>query len=264
MTVLSDPAFKSFVRYLRIKGRGASTLVTYEQAYRLLSDYLGRPGVTASRLDLMGFVEYRLQSVSATTVVGNVRSLRSFFSWAVTEELITSNPTIRFPLPTVEETNPRVFTEGELKRLLKATAGPMFSQRRDHAIIRVLCEPGSPRRGELIGMTVDSVDLSTDLIRVSGKTGSRSIPIGTKTGRALELYLRSRANHRLADSPNLWLGLHGPLGREGLAGVVKLRAKQAGITGSVHPHQFRHTAASRASESGWHPGFTDGTAVRMG
>ena len=66
---------------------------------------------------------------------------------------------------------------------------------------------------------------------------------------------RPAATHRLAESPDLWLGSQGKrFGYDGLGRALRRRAKRAGIEG-FHPHKLRHTAAHRwlakgGSESG--------------
>jgi site-specific recombinase XerD len=76
-----------------------------------------------------------------------------------------------------------------------------------------------------------------------GKGGGERInPIGTKTVRALDRYLRIRAGHRDAELDRLWLGRSGAMTSCGIAEAVKRRALEAGI-GDVHVHQLRHSAA---------------------
>jgi site-specific recombinase XerD len=76
-----------------------------------------------------------------------------------------------------------------------------------------------------------------------GKGGDeRRNPIGTKSIRAIDRYLRIRSGHRDADSEALWLGRSGPMTSYGIAEAVKRRAFEAGI-GDIHVHQLRHSAA---------------------
>ena len=56
-------------------------------------------------------------------------------------------------------------------------------------MIRLLCEPGSPRLGELDAMEASDVDLKRDKITVARKMGTRSFPFGSKTGSAIDQHL---------------------------------------------------------------------------
>ena len=71
------------------------------------------------------------------------------------------------------------------------------------------------RRGELLGIDVVDVDLAEGLVKVSGKTGPRVVPIGATTVRALDRYLRARAKRADVDDPALWLGRRADCRRPG-------------------------------------------------
>jgi site-specific recombinase XerD len=100
------------------------------------------------------------------------------------------------------------------------------------------------RRAEVVGLTVDSIDLDNDVVVVVGKgRRPRAIPYGHKTGQALTRYLRARMRHphaKLTDA--LWLAQKGPLTDNGLAQMLERRCAQAGID-RIKPHQLRHTSA---------------------
>ena len=87
------------------------------------------------------------------------------------------------------------------------------------------------------------MDLDAGVIEVLGKAARvRHLPIGAKTIKAVDRYLRRRREHPKADSPWVWLGSKGRLTESGIAQMVKRRAREAGV-GDVHPHLFRHTFA---------------------
>ncbi len=244
-----DKIWNSYKRFLRLKKRSEVTIKSYGWSYQALATWSKRSPVDLGRADLEEFIDYRMCRVSSTTVRKNVVDLKIFYRWAVREEFISKSPMEKIPTPELDETLPTVFTENQLKALFRTCSAKDFNSRRDLAILRLLSECGSPRLGELIRMEVADVDMRSDLVRVSGKTGERFIPAGDKTLRAVELYLRLRDKHRCSDLPSLWLGKFGPIGRNGIAQILKRRGEQAGIKG-VHAHLFRHTASSRANEAG--------------
>lgn len=88
---------------------------------------------------------------------------------------------------------------------------------RDTAIIRLLIDTGI-RRAELLGMTVEDVDLDQDVVYALGKgRRERACPFGRRTAMALDRYLRQRAkldHARQADA--LWLSTYGVLNASGL------------------------------------------------
>lgn len=103
------------------------------------------------------------------------------------------------------------------------------------------------RAGEVIAVGVADVNLrgGTVIIR-RGKGGKgRTVPIGAQTTRAIDRYMRLRRPHRLADTPDMWLGDRGKgFTYYGLYSALAYRAELAGLEG-FHPHVLRHTAAGR-------------------
>lgn len=118
------------------------------------------------------------------------------------------------------------------------------------AILRTLRLIGTPRSSELTTLTVQAVDLRNNLLTVSGKTGTRAIPLNDTTATVFERYLRARAKHPSAALDALWLGKKGQLTRTGIQMMLARRVKQAGITDRIHMHLFRHDSATRAADAG--------------
>jgi len=176
------------------------------------------------------------------TAANRFRSLQQFFRWAVEEGEIQDSPMRNMKVPQVPEEPPAVLTEEQLRKLLKTCEGKSYEDRRDLAIIMLLLDTGM-RRAEISGLTLEDVNLDTNVAIVMGKgRRPRGCPFGRKTAKVLDRYLRARAAHKDADLPNLWLGKYGPMTDSGLFQVVSDRAKSAGIEG-VFLHQFRHTFA---------------------
>lgn len=240
--------WSSYLRSLKLRQRSPRTIENYQRSLQRLSERTEGSLTTLGRADLESFAEKRLEEVAGTTVAKELRDIRAFYRWALKEEYVDRDPTAKLEKVNATYESKRVFSSTELKQIL-GFRGNTFRDFRDRAILRILCEPGSPRVGELVGMTLKSVDLSSDLISLTGKTGSRQIPIGLKTANAIEKYLRVRDDHNHSTSRSLWLALRGPLTDKGVQDLVRRRCKAVGILGA-HPHLFRHTSASRASEAG--------------
>ena len=128
--------------------------------------------------------------------------------------------------------------------------GQSLENRRDEAIIRMFVDTGI-RASELVGLSVDDVDLAQQVADVMGKGGrGRIVPFGIKTTDALRRYLKARRTHPEATrTPALWLGRKGPLTVSGVAQMLERRGKDAGVP-DLHPHRFRHTMAHRWLSAG--------------
>ena len=84
----------------------------------------------------------------------------------------------RMTPPSVPEQPVPILTDAELIALIAACKGQSLENRRDEAVIRMFIDTGI-RASELVGLTVDDVDLSQQLALVMGKGGrARAVPFG--------------------------------------------------------------------------------------
>jgi site-specific recombinase XerD len=246
---------RSFSRSLRNANRSDRTIQSYTEAARLLAEF--RPGTDfedMTRDDLEAFMADQLARHKPTSAAVRFRALRRFYNWMVAEEIIDSSPMARMSQPSVPEQPVPILTERDLAALLKVTSGKGFEQRRDHAIIRVFIDCGI-RVGEMAGIALDEIDLDIhDVIHVVGKgSRGRAVPFGSKTGTALDRYLRERVKHKYArltierDRDEriiqpLWIGSRGAMTESGIAQMLRRRGAEAGVE-DLHPHRFRHSFA---------------------
>jgi site-specific recombinase XerD len=197
-----------------------------------------------SREHVEAFITHLIERWKPATAHNRYRALRSFFGWLVEEGEIASSPMQRMKLPRLPEEPPPILREGDFRRLLEVCErDKSFAGRRDDAVLRVFIDTGV-RRGEVLGLTLEDVDLDQGLLRVIGKgSRTRHVAIGTQTVRSLDRYLRARSKHAGAVGPELWLGQKGVLRESGLAQLIRDRGREAGVTLRLHPHAFRHAYA---------------------
>lgn len=174
-------------------------------------------------------------------------ALRRFSAWLIEEgEADPPDPLIGSRSPKIDTKVVHPLTDGDLKALIRACAGPELRDRRDEALIRFMLETGT-RAGETAALAVADVDLATGIAVVRrGKGGKgRDVPFGSQTARAIDRYIRLRRAHRLAGTADLWLGDRGKaFSYDGLHKSLAMRARNAGVP-NFHPHLLRHTAAHR-------------------
>jgi site-specific recombinase XerD len=239
----------SWRRHLTAQRMSPATLATYSAAVRGLEAFLveqAMPQAVGSihREHVEAFITSLLERWKPATAHNRYRALRAFFGWLVEESEIPENPMARMKPPRLPEEPPPVLREADFRRILEVCErDKTFAGRRDDAVLRVLIDTGA-RRGEVLGLRLEDVDLDQGLLRVTGK-GSRTrfVPVGDQTVRSLDRYLRARARHATATSPALWLSRRGMLRESGLADLVRDRGRQAGLTIRLHPHAFRHAYA---------------------
>jgi site-specific recombinase XerC len=235
----------SWQRSLRAARRSPRTVQSYTESAEQLADFLVRQGMPTQvasirREHVEAFVEDLDTRFKPATVGVRFRSLQQMFRWMLEEGEITSNPMERMRSPRVPEDPPAVLSDAELRALLKACEGSDFIARRDTAIVRTFIDTGA-RLAEVANLRLENIDLDDMTLTVLGKGERlRVLPIGAKTVKAIDRYLRVRRS----ELPLLWLGGKGAMTASGIAQMLRRRGKQAGI-GHIHPHQFRHTFAHR-------------------
>lgn len=180
---------------------------------------------------------------SAGTANNRYKALNAFCNWLVNvEEELAVSPMRKMKKATETAAPVPVLSEATVKALVRACEGPTFRDRRDMAIIRVLAETGI-RRDELLSMTLDDLDLDTNVVMVTGKgRRTRVVPFGEPTAKALRKYLKARAAHRHAALGMLWVGKYGAVTEGGIRSLLEMRCNLAGVE-HVFPHQFRHSFA---------------------
>lgn len=224
--------------------------VTYREINAWVDSMLERPATRGGRVQFAtdpatGTKAPRM--VTANTIRIRWQNLRPFFSWWAAEMEETS-PFDKADAPRLDESPLDVVPFEDLRLLLHACDGTGFEERRDTVLIRFMADTGA-RVGELVAMTTSSWDRRADLATLTGKTGTRTVPLSPSTGESMARYLRVRVRHPKADLGALWLGLRGKLGTGGIAQMLYRRCDQAGIP-RVHPHQIRHTWAHEMKRAG--------------
>lgn len=143
-------------------------------------------------------------TVKPSTRNGALRSLRAFFAFCVSENLLTENPArqvqaARQPQPLIP-----TFSDDQIAALLKAIRQDQFTGCRDFALILLLFDTGS-RISEALNLKLDDLQFEpSPSIRIQcGKGGKgRELPLGRIAAKALLRYIARRK-----DCPNVSLRL---------------------------------------------------------
>ena len=250
--VTMEGLISSWARHLRAANAAPRTVQSYLESAYQFRDFLTEHGMPTevaaiTREHVESYLEDVLARWKPTTALARYKSLQQFFRWLLDEGEIKDSPMARMRPPKVPEQPPAVLTTDELQRLLKACDGSTFEDRRDLAIMRTFLDTGL-RLSELVNLKLNSsevegpeVDLDEQYVSVMGKgRRRREVPIGARTVKAIDRYLRVRAGHPDASEPWLWLGRKGRMTQSGVQQMLRRRATEAGIE-HLNPHQFRHT-----------------------
>lgn len=245
-----DELWQRHARHLKLRKRSAYTLTFYDATARALRTHLEEAGhsllaqaVTVN--DLRVFMEHlEARGLAEGGIDAHYRALKGMFSWAVRDELLDRNPTLR--LERVHRPHRLMVTLGadEYRRLLDvARRGPY--RERETAIVVTLFDTGL-RLAEVAGLTLNDVRLAEGLIRVVGKGNKeRVVPLGQMSSDTLDRYLRKGRHPRQPFTEHVFLGRTGlPLTRSGVSQLLADLAEKAGIPRAhAAPHAFRRAFA---------------------
>jgi integrase/recombinase XerD len=190
---------------------------------------------------------YKGRPLSGYTVQGYVRTLKSFFSWAVREGYTESNTMTGVPVPKAPAKIINSFTPDQIARLAAACQRESGTGHRNLAMLLVMLDCGL-RVSELVSIDLVDVNLVEGYIRVRfGKGGKeRLVPIGSVMQKVLWKYIhQSRPQPLSGKITRLFLSNDGlPLTRSGVQQMLRRCGRDAGITGvRCSPHTLRHTFA---------------------
>ena len=180
-------------------------------------------------------------------------ALRHYFQFLRQIEHRSDDPTAEQVSPALGRPLPKDLSEHDVERLLNAPNLEQPLGLRDKAMLELLYACGL-RVSELLGLTLDSVNLNAGVLRVTGKgQKTRLIPLGEITNDHLQSYLRDSRpqlnHHKTIDA--VFLTQHGGfMTRQNFWYIVKQYAQIAGIEAKLSPHTLRHAFATHLLNHG--------------
>lgn len=234
---------RGFELSLRVGGARPSTVSHYYRDVRRFGQAMtdrSPESITSAQITEY-LAEFQSTHSSKTTREAQL-AIRRFFRWLLQEGELASDPTQGIRLPSCRVEPQPTYTEAEVKRLLMVAKGNSNDAIRNQALLLVLFDTGV-REGELISMGVP--DWERSRVRVSGKTGTRMVPLGTATLQAVERYVR---RWKITDAP-LWRGKKGQLTGSGVYQLVRRLCLRSGVP-DKGVHAFRRAAAAQMKRLG--------------
>lgn len=198
------------------------------------------------------------ENANKRTIVRRLSSLRTFFKYAISQKLITFNPTEDLETPKIEKKLPVSLTYDQVKRLIEQPDTTSLLGFRDRVILELFYSSGL-RVSELISLNRGDIDKENLLIKLKGKgKKERIVPITKNAAEWVQSYL---------DLPERYVAIDGHQAQVDGEAIflnkfgtrLTLRSvdrnfdkyiKATGITGNITPHTIRHTIATHWLENG--------------
>jgi integrase/recombinase XerD len=245
------------------RGRSLNTLSAYRRDLRGYHRWLEAQGTTvhdATEDEVTAYVGHLRQLGRAPSSVARALvAVRALHRFLAEEGHTSSDPAAAVEVPRVPQGLPKALTEDEVERLLSQVVGDEALARRDRAILEVLYGTGL-RISELVGLSLDHLDLQGGLLRAQGKgSKERMVPVGRMARQALEGWLGAGGRPELVpehwarrtDADAVFLNARGGrLSRQGAWGIVRRYGRRAGLADRLTPHVLRHSCATHMLDHG--------------
>lgn len=235
-------AIKEFQRDHAARGSSPRTVKWYGDTLRRVL----RSDLTESLDHLTPFSLSRALNVAGergirpATLANYDRALRGFTAWLHGVELLPRDPMKGRKRPKVQWQLKQVATAEELRTLFEVARQDKRYSARNCAILALLAGPGL-RAGEVASLRLADVDWQDSAVKVTGKTGTRLVPLDRTTLRLLRRYV---SHGRRGNHPNVFLYDGRPITGRTLTLLVARISDRAGFERRITPHLLRHTAAT--------------------
>lgn len=181
--------------------------------------------------------------VSISSANSYLRTAKSAFEVLIAEGIIDDNP-FR-PISKIKDKKKPIETlsELELQELLKAFDKDWYVGFRDYVIVNVMLDTFG-RINEICELKKEDIDYQKGTVTFTEtKNGSfRIVPISKKVQKLIKELNYETEEY---DSPYVFMSSHGTkLMPDAFRKNLREKVKETSITKRVHPHIFRHTAAS--------------------
>ena len=242
---VDDRIVEKFLAAKRVEGCSDKSIHYYHSTLNNALRKVGKDVKHITTDDLRAYLdEYQQTSGASRVTVDNIRRiLSSFFSWLEDESYIIKSPVRRIHKVKTGKTVKETYTDEALERMRD-----YCDTARDLAIIDILASTGM-RVGELVKLNRSDIDFQNRECVVTGKGNKqRKVYFDARTKIHLQNYLSERAD----DNEALFVTLLAPYNRLQISGV-EIRLRQLGRElniHKVHPHKFRRTLATMASDKG--------------
>jgi len=253
-----EKAVAQFIRSLQERNASPHTIKAYRTDLAQFADYVGPQGWRdIDHVLIRGYLSSLYErGLSKTSVARALAALRSLYKWLAQEGEVEQNPAALVATPRLPKKLPRVPTIEEVNTVLDS-AMPECSAftERDQAILELLYGCGI-RNSELIGINVDDIRWSNELVLVRGKgRKERFVPFGDSAKAAVQAYLPARqrvlGETKRTTERALLINLRGSrLTTRSVGRIVKQIAVAGGLSPDVHPHTLRHAFGTHMLEEG--------------
>lgn len=250
----------SFLKYLKVeKGFSAHTVRSYGDDVKQFLLYCGldpeknHPWKLTHRQVRHWLSSIISKDISPRSANRKLSSLRAFYRYLLREGVVKTNPLTRITPPKSGKRLPSFVGESEMNLLLDPEHfNDDFIGFRDRLVLGMIYYTGI-RLSEVVGMTIDKIDFSSQSIKVIGKGNKeRVLPIHPELKKLISQYLSFRDEIKLNKvEKSLFLTEKGkPIYPKLVYRIVKANLSKVTTLEKKSPHVLRHTFATHLLNNG--------------
>jgi integrase/recombinase XerC len=252
----------SFADYLfAARGYSRHTVKAYESDVQDLITYLADAGVNeCNAIDIEHIRDWLYRAdqrgLAKSTLARKTASIRSFAAWLTKNGKVEQDFTQRIKSPKAVRSLPKVVSRSTLDEIFTILNVSATEENpnglRDLLTVELLYATGC-RVSELVGLDLDDVDHSRNILKVLGKGDKqRMIPFGEPARNALDVWLKTGRPQLANERSGAALLINSRGQRLGVRQVFSLVASLTADTptGAAGPHSLRHSAATHLLDGG--------------
>jgi integrase/recombinase XerC len=257
-------SFKSFIEKEQLAEYPAKNLPQKIQHNENYSDRLKANDVLLQleRIDrktIRNFLaEINAKKKSRKTLLRRLASLRTFFKYAYSQKIISSNPTEDLETPKLEKKIPITLTYEQIERIFSQPDTQTYLGFRDRTIMELFYSSGL-RVSELVNLNRNDFDFENLFIKLKGKgKKERIVPITKNAARWIKEYLNHPArmleidgHHPQIDPQAIFLNKLGTrLSPRSVDRNFDRYLTASDLAENATPHTIRHSIATHWLENG--------------
>lgn len=192
------------------------------------------------------------EGTATTTISRELASIKAFFHFLFREGRIRRDPAEFLKAPKIEKKAPVILTVNEVNALLEQPMNGSPKEIRDKAMLELLYATGI-RVSELIGLSMNDLNLQVGYITCRDGQKERMVPFGRNAKQAMVRYLDQGREALLKGKESEWLftNCNGrAMSRQGFWKIIKCYGAKAGIEADITPHTLRHSFAAHLLRGG--------------
>ena len=257
----SKDYLQSFLTYLEVeKDCSEHTLNSYGKDLNAFAEFMHRRKDGVFLWEQIGTLDIRAylsklndKQYARRTIARKISALRSFYKYLVRENVLEYSPLNKVHSPKLDKKLPTFLDEIEITELLELPDNKPLGLR-DRAVLEMLYATGC-RVSELVGLTLERVDLGNRFVMLLGKGNKeRIVPIGHSCSEAMQRYYAVRLELMTKYQKShefIFINSHGgALTDRSVRRILEKYINMLAMHKHVSPHTIRHTFATHLLEHG--------------